>query len=192
MIFCPQRLSSIAIMRCSEYQRRDGCGAGCPNAATEDQLIRLNKIRDPEIEKGPEKYTIDELVKEGFLDSDAAIRDAISCGALKAELARSRETYVAESGSSKVRLGRLLKIGGIRENQEPTSFANWRQKKRFEPGLFTGRSEGKRFTLSPQKSGSTTNSGVFFSLTSKIGKRTKKLSSERPSTQSLREELWRG
>lgn len=32
-VFCPQRLSSIAVMRCGEYQEQFKCQFGCPNAA---------------------------------------------------------------------------------------------------------------------------------------------------------------
>lgn len=40
-VWCPQRRSSIAIMRCGEYQARDGCGIGCSQAASEEQLAEL-------------------------------------------------------------------------------------------------------------------------------------------------------
>lgn len=32
-VFCPPRLSSIAVMRCGEYQEQFKCQFGCPNAA---------------------------------------------------------------------------------------------------------------------------------------------------------------
>ena len=39
MIFCPKRLSEIAVMRCGEYQMRDGCGFGCKQKASVDAIV---------------------------------------------------------------------------------------------------------------------------------------------------------
>lgn len=33
MVWCPVKLSGIAILRCAEYQKALGCGRGCRNAA---------------------------------------------------------------------------------------------------------------------------------------------------------------
>jgi hypothetical protein len=84
MIWCPLRVSSLAVERCGEYQRVNRCGLTCPNRATPEQLTRLAKIRDPTTEKTSDRLTINELVKEGFHSGDR-IRDAIGKGELEAE-----------------------------------------------------------------------------------------------------------
>jgi hypothetical protein len=43
-VLCPRRLSHIAEMRCGEYQVRDGCQFGCPNAVKAARLANL-KLR---------------------------------------------------------------------------------------------------------------------------------------------------
>ena len=40
-LFCPQRLSGMAVARCGEYQQRFGCGAACPNAATAAEIAAV-------------------------------------------------------------------------------------------------------------------------------------------------------
>ena len=41
MIFCPQRRSQIAIMRCGEYQEAFGCGESCPARASRAQIAEI-------------------------------------------------------------------------------------------------------------------------------------------------------
>jgi hypothetical protein len=41
MIFCPRRSSSIAIMRCGQYQVSEGCQLGCPNAASPADIKKV-------------------------------------------------------------------------------------------------------------------------------------------------------
>src|SRR3990167_9116873 len=41
MVWCPQRLSSIATMRCAEYQKQFGCGFGCASKATQGQIAAV-------------------------------------------------------------------------------------------------------------------------------------------------------
>jgi len=38
MVYCPQRWSSIAILRCDEYQHNFGCGFACEKAVTPAQV----------------------------------------------------------------------------------------------------------------------------------------------------------
>jgi Transposase len=73
-------------MRCGEYQRRNHCQLNCPNAATPEELTRLAKICDPVVEKGPDRFTIEELAREDFHTIDT-IRNAIRKGKLEAESA---------------------------------------------------------------------------------------------------------
>ncbi len=51
-VFCPQRSSSIAVLRCAEYQRDNGCGLGCLHAATraEIELVEINSRMDVDAE----------------------------------------------------------------------------------------------------------------------------------------------
>ena len=51
-VFCPQRASSVAILRCAEYQSAKGCGLGCLHAATraEIELVEINSRLDLDAE----------------------------------------------------------------------------------------------------------------------------------------------
>jgi hypothetical protein len=40
-VFCPRRASHIGEMRCGEYQERDGCQFGCPNAVKPIRIAEL-------------------------------------------------------------------------------------------------------------------------------------------------------
>ena len=43
MVHCPVKTASIAVMRCGEFQDRDGCAAGCKYAATQAQIAEVNE-----------------------------------------------------------------------------------------------------------------------------------------------------
>ena len=55
MVFCPRRRAEIAIMRCGEYQQRDGCAKGCANAvpAAALQNLRGEMVKDNGATIGP-------------------------------------------------------------------------------------------------------------------------------------------
>jgi len=44
MVYCPSRRSSIAVMRCGEYQVRDGCASDCRFGASEKEIERLKSL----------------------------------------------------------------------------------------------------------------------------------------------------
>lgn len=45
-VFCPQRFSHLAIMRCAEYQNKYGCGHACHSAATPEEILALSIVRN--------------------------------------------------------------------------------------------------------------------------------------------------
>lgn len=48
MILCPRRRSGIAILRCAEYQSRDGCQVGCVSAASREQIDFVTALSSAE------------------------------------------------------------------------------------------------------------------------------------------------
>lgn len=44
-VYCPRKMATIAVMRCGEFQQRDGCALGCKNAATTEQLAEVAAVR---------------------------------------------------------------------------------------------------------------------------------------------------
>jgi hypothetical protein len=46
MVFCPLRLSSIAVMKCGEYQALHGCGAGCAQAVSAAAVAELRGVME--------------------------------------------------------------------------------------------------------------------------------------------------
>lgn len=55
MVFCPQRQSHIAMLRCAEYQREYGCGVACKNAATPEQINMVVTDARQDIDEGEEE-----------------------------------------------------------------------------------------------------------------------------------------
>lgn len=52
MVFCPPKLSSIAVMKCGENQERIHCGIGCPNRASARDLARVEDAFHRTVESG--------------------------------------------------------------------------------------------------------------------------------------------
>jgi hypothetical protein len=72
-IFCPQRFSSLAVMRCAEYQKLFNCGISCPNAASAEEIACVERERT---------LTVDGHEKTADVDgSEIEPRKCISCGA---------------------------------------------------------------------------------------------------------------
>lgn len=55
MVYCPQRLSSIAVLRCAEYQRERGCGIGCSHAATREMIGLVECDSKVDVDAAPDK-----------------------------------------------------------------------------------------------------------------------------------------
>jgi hypothetical protein len=54
-VYCPRKWSHIAVMRCGEYQDRDGCGSTCAAKPAEEDLARARAqvVQRDESESGP-------------------------------------------------------------------------------------------------------------------------------------------
>ena len=67
MVWCPQRLSGIAEMRCAEYQKQFLCGIGCAGAVKRARAAELNAAL---------KFSENNLSRRGFAE-------CVECGEAK-------------------------------------------------------------------------------------------------------------